>query len=121
MFEETDKIIEKVVKSNLFDVQEVATIERALKFSEMYDIMLNECLFKQTDAKTNIFDFKYQVGQVFGKVKHKGHCSDCIECLKTVSYDPKTQNKIVKYTCGLHSKDTYEYNSCEYFKDFNDC
>ena len=112
----TEEIMQKIVEANILDQHDIATIERGLKFQEIYNIMLNEALFK--DTNTNIFNFKYQVGQAFGKVK--GHCPDCVHCMKISSVNTKNNNKTVKYACNRTNKDVYEYNTCEYFERVED-
>lgn len=76
----SDKIIETINNADILDAHDMATVERALKMLDMYDIMLNEAIGPQIECNgkwsmpSNYFGFKYQVGQAFG---HKKFCKDC--------------------------------------------
>lgn len=114
MFNESNRILNKIIEANILDDKDIATIERGLKFQEMEDIMLNESLRL---GNTDVFQFKYQIYKNNKPIKVT-YCKDCAKCMKQFG---KGQNRIItKYTCTRDNKETYGLNTCEFFEAVND-
>lgn len=80
MFDESNRILNKIIEANILDDKDIATIERGLKFQEMEDIMLNESL---NLGNTDVFQFKHQIykNNKINKTVSKC-CMNCVKCLK---------------------------------------
>lgn len=116
MFNETNRILNKIIEANILDDKDIATIERGLKFQEMEDIMLNESL---NLGSTDVFQFKHQIykNNKVNKSILKG-CMNCAKCLKQFG---RGQNLIkAKYTCTKDNKETYALNTCEFFEQIRE-
>lgn len=115
MFEDSDRILDKIVKAKILDAHDIATVERALKAQEIQEVLLNESI--GISKETKIFDLKYQVAQAFGTLGRPGVCKDCAKCLKQTSIgsNPKGVSAKTHYTCTRDNKETYALNSCVYF------
>ena len=110
MFEETNRILNKIIEANILDDKDIATIERGLKFQEMEDVMLNESLGL---TKTNVFDFEHQIYKI-NKPVRIAYCKNCRNCLKTTSMSGGL--KCTSYSCARKSTYTYALNTCEFFE-----
>lgn len=117
MFDDSNRILNKIIEANILDDKDIATIERGLKFQEMEDIMLNESL-KLGDS--NIFDLKYQANMPRYKTLCKpGFCKDCVNGIKLSSVPGGSDYKAsTRYQCALKGTYTCEYNTCEQFEKY---
>lgn len=116
MFEETNRILNKIIEANILDDKDIATIERGLKFQEMEDIMLNESL---NLGNTDVFQFKHQIyrNNKINKAEAKC-CMNCVKCLKQFG---RGQNLVkTKYTCTRDNKETFALNTCEFFEQIGE-
>ena len=44
MFEDSDRILDKIVKAKILEPSDIATVERALKAQEIQEVLLNESI-----------------------------------------------------------------------------
>lgn len=116
MFDESNRILNKIIEANILDDKDIATIERGLKFQEMEDIMLNESL---NLGGTDVFQFKHQIYKNNKVNKSISKC--CMNCSKCLKQFGRGQNLIkAKYTCTKDNKETYTFNTCEFFEQIRE-
>lgn len=116
MFEDSNRILNKIIEANILDDRDIATIERGLKFQEMEDILLNESL---NLGNTDVFQFKHQIYRNNKINKTVSKC--CMNCTKCIKQFGRGQNLVkVKYTCTRDNKETFALNTCEFFEQIGE-
>lgn len=116
MFDESNRILNKIIEANILDDKDIATIERGLKFQEMEDIMLNESL---NLGNTDVFQFKHQIYRNNKINKTVSKC--CMNCTKCIKQFGRGQNLVkAKYTCTRDNKETFALNTCEFFEQIRE-
>lgn len=117
MFEESDRILKTIVQANILDPKDIATVERALKLQESYELILNESLGL---SHSNMFDLKYQKGMPkYASLGKPGFCKDCVNAIKLSSVPGESDHKTsTRYQCALKGIYTCKYNTCEQFEKY---
>lgn len=114
MFDDSNRILNKIIEANILDDRDIAIIERGLKFQEMEDIMLNESLGL---GNTDVFNFEHQIYKINKPIK-VAYCKDCTKCMKQFG---RGQSRIItKYTCARDNKETFALNTCEFFEQIEE-
>lgn len=117
MFEESDRILNVISQANILDPKDIATVERALKLQESYELILNESLRL---SHSNIFNLKYQKSMPkYASLCKPGFCKDCVNGIKLSSVPGGSDYKAsTRYQCALKGTYTCEYNTCEQFEKY---
>lgn len=117
MFEESDKILNVISQANILNQQDIATVERALKLQESYELILNESLGL---GDSNMFNLKYQNKMPkYASLCKPGFCKDCVNAIKLSSVPGGSDSKAsTRYQCALKGTYTCEYNSCTLFEKY---
>ena len=119
-----EEIMDTIVKANILDKYDIATIERGLFLQDAYNQILDDSLSlrnPETGVRENKFGLRYQIGQNFNKPTWKGKigvCKDCAKCMKQ-SYSVNKSLKI-NYTCTRTNKETFALNNCDFFEAINE-
>ena len=125
----TEEIMDTIVKANILDKYDIATIERGLFLQDAYNQILDDSLSlrnPETGMRENKFGLRYQIGQNFNKPTWKGNigvCKDCAKCMKQ-SYNinnafDNTVTLKTNYTCTKTNKETFALNNCDFFEAIN--
>ena len=117
MFEESDRILNAISQANILNQKDIATVERALKLQESYEVILNESLGL---GHSTVFNLKYQKGMPkYASLCKPGFCKDCVNAIKLSSVPGGSVTLTsTRYQCALKGTYTSEYNSCEQFEKY---